>query len=276
LEGSTVTQSAEPAPPEGDPNLDRLALKDAIDYAWKWFAYHAAQRMQTFNFFLILMGALSVGYYQAYQSKSDVYAAIVASFGAVVAFAFVVLEVRNEELVNVGRNALQSIEMLPGFPSKPEALRLLSVDRKRTFLKSHKAWLRIIELLLFAIFLCIAIKSIVALARESTFKNNSQPGAKIQVPYIKQERRDAILAGAKPQDPGELNFAITVIVDNYLQDKGEIRYSHLNEVIGAMECSKLELYRRLAAPYEDEKMKESGDVYKSNARSNPSSRNRAN
>jgi hypothetical protein len=83
------------------------------------------------------------------------------------------------------------------------------------------------------------------------------------MPYIEQERRNAILAGAKPQNAGELNFAITVVVDNYLQEKGGIRYGHLNEVVGAMECAKLELYRRLAAPYEDTKIREAGDVYQS-------------
>jgi uncharacterized protein DUF6899 len=83
------------------------------------------------------------------------------------------------------------------------------------------------------------------------------------MPYIKQERREAILAGAKPQDAGELNFAITTLVDDYLKGKGDIRYAHLNEVIGALDCAKLELYRRVAAPYEDKKREESGDVYKS-------------
>jgi hypothetical protein len=84
------------------------------------------------------------------------------------------------------------------------------------------------------------------------------------MPYIKSERRKAILAGAKPQDPGELNFAVTALVDRYLEDKGGIRYSHLNEVIGALDCAKLELYRRIAAPYEDAKIVENGDVYGSN------------
>jgi hypothetical protein len=83
------------------------------------------------------------------------------------------------------------------------------------------------------------------------------------MPYIKQERRDAICAGARPQDAGELNFAITVLVDNYLSDKGAIRYGHLNEVIGAIDCAKLELYRRVLAPYEDQKIQENGDVYSS-------------
>ena len=83
------------------------------------------------------------------------------------------------------------------------------------------------------------------------------------MPYIKQERRDAIASGDAPKDAGELNFALTSIVDKYLQNKG-LRYAHINEVVGALECAKLELYRRIAIPYEDQKIKESGDVYKSN------------
>jgi len=83
------------------------------------------------------------------------------------------------------------------------------------------------------------------------------------VPYIKKERREEILGGSRPRDAGELNFAITVLVDNYLQDWGGTKYSNLNEVVGAMECAKMELYRRIAAPYEDKKIKEAGDVYKS-------------
>ena len=84
------------------------------------------------------------------------------------------------------------------------------------------------------------------------------------MPYIKKERRDAIMSGDEPRDAGELNFALTTIVDKYLQSKGGLRYAHINEAVGALECAKLELYRRLAAPYEDQKMKEAGDVYRSN------------
>jgi hypothetical protein len=39
-------------------------------------------------------------------------------------------------------------------------------------------------------------------------------------------------------------------------------YDNFNEVIGVLECMKLELYRRMIAPYEDTKCKENGDVYK--------------
>jgi hypothetical protein len=99
---------------------------------------------------------------------------------------------------------------------------------------------------------------------ENTSERNNQINAIAFMPYIKKERRDAILSGAEPQDAGELNFAITITVDKYLENKGDLRYAHLNEAVGALECAKLELYRRVAVPYEDEKIKQSGDVYRSN------------
>jgi hypothetical protein len=83
------------------------------------------------------------------------------------------------------------------------------------------------------------------------------------VPYIEKAAREEILSGRDPENPGELNFAISSLADRYLARKGGIRYAHLNEVVGALECAKLELYRRLAAPYEDEKMAAAGDVYTS-------------
>lgn len=81
------------------------------------------------------------------------------------------------------------------------------------------------------------------------------------MPYIDQDARDRLASGSKPEGPGELNYAITKLVDNYLCRKGRVRYAHLNEAIGVVECVKLELYRRVAAPYEDQKIEEAGDVY---------------
>ena len=83
------------------------------------------------------------------------------------------------------------------------------------------------------------------------------------MPYITAEDRARIDKGGKPETAGELNYSITRLVDDYLIQKGGVRYRHLNEVIGALECAKLELYRRVAAPYEDQKLNESGDVYRS-------------
>ncbi len=37
--------------------------------------------------------------------------------------------------------------------------------------------------------------------------------------------------------------------------------AYFNAVVGALECAKLELYRRMVAPYENGKIAENGDVY---------------
>lgn len=83
------------------------------------------------------------------------------------------------------------------------------------------------------------------------------------MPYITRDRRSALADGEAPQNAGELNYLVTKLVDSYLVNQGGIRYARINEVIGVLECAKLEAYRRIAAPYEDTKIGESGDVYDS-------------
>lgn len=78
------------------------------------------------------------------------------------------------------------------------------------------------------------------------------------MPYIKHRDRTD-LTRLQAMNPGELNYAVTQTCLEYLWRKG-LSYSALNEVIGALECAKLELYRRGAAPYEDKKIEENGDL----------------
>lgn len=59
--------------------------------------------------------------------------------------------------------------------------------------------------------------------------------------------------------PGELNFQITCLIKKYLGDN--LSYSLINDVVGALEGAKLEFYRRVVAPYEDDKILENGDIY---------------
>lgn len=80
------------------------------------------------------------------------------------------------------------------------------------------------------------------------------------MPYIKPDRRREIYCGSEPESSGELNYAITMLLNEYLRHR-IFNYTSLNEAIGVLECAKLELYRRLAAPYEDRKIEENGDVY---------------
>lgn len=85
------------------------------------------------------------------------------------------------------------------------------------------------------------------------------------MPYIKKENRkkfqgvlNEICDNAAPKDAGELNYFLTKIVHSYLNNHEG--YQAANDVMGALEGVKLELYRKVIAPYEDDKILENGDV----------------
>ena len=83
------------------------------------------------------------------------------------------------------------------------------------------------------------------------------------MPYIdKENRKDIDGSMTYPRNAGELNYFITKNIHEYLERSG-VSYDNINEVIGVLECAKLELYRRIATPYEDKKIKENGDVLSS-------------
>ena len=59
---------------------------------------------------------------------------------------------------------------------------------------------------------------------------------------------------------GDLNYVFTRLCLDYLERKGE-KYSTYNTLIGVLECSKQELYRKKISKYEDKKEKENGTVW---------------
>lgn len=85
------------------------------------------------------------------------------------------------------------------------------------------------------------------------------------MPYIRKARRSTLDTAMEYSaldtinGPGELNYLITMFVKDFLGDNPN--YEKFNAAIGALESAKLELYRRMVAPYEDTKIIENGDVY---------------
>ena len=79
------------------------------------------------------------------------------------------------------------------------------------------------------------------------------------MPYIRQE--DRMRAAKLPETPGELNYAITMMIMEYVDHIALPSYSAYNTAIGVLECVKLEFARRVLNPYEDLRCKENGDVY---------------
>lgn len=79
------------------------------------------------------------------------------------------------------------------------------------------------------------------------------------MPYISKYARKSLDDGrGVPEHPGELNYLFTKIALEYF--KRNRNYQGINDIIGALEGAKLEFYRRYAAPYEDIKLAENGDV----------------
>lgn len=88
------------------------------------------------------------------------------------------------------------------------------------------------------------------------------------MPYISPPQRHVVgtESGLKPVSVGELNYALTKVIMEYLEretngNKADLGYTLLNNVLGALEGAKLEFYRRVVVPYEDKMKERNGDVY---------------
>lgn len=58
---------------------------------------------------------------------------------------------------------------------------------------------------------------------------------------------------------GELNYVVSSILHRVLKRRG-LRYHNLNDLVGVLTCCQLELYRKVAAPYEDEAERKNGPI----------------
>ncbi len=91
--------------------------------------------------------------------------------------------------------------------------------------------------------------------------------SEIQRNYVDEEL-DALIKNLIEMDnedmlPGMVNYCISKMLWSLCgkgHPEGVRRYHRMNAMIGALQCAQLELYRRVIAPYEDKKIKESGDI----------------
>lgn len=83
------------------------------------------------------------------------------------------------------------------------------------------------------------------------------------MPYIRpvaRDRIDDVIYDIPPDlSTGELNYLLTCVLYRYIKNRGG-NYQAINDVIGVLGCVEHELYRRVAAPYEDAKIEENGDL----------------
>lgn len=79
------------------------------------------------------------------------------------------------------------------------------------------------------------------------------------MPYIDTNRRIELLNKDFPKTPGELNYMFSILSWNYY--KAHPNYQGINDIVGALEGAKLETYRKVAAPYENQKANMNGEVF---------------
>jgi hypothetical protein len=82
------------------------------------------------------------------------------------------------------------------------------------------------------------------------------------MPYIKQEERKDWADEDRSGSVSALAYTIVIDALSVLGLDADCRpsYEDYAKVIGAIECAKMELYRRLVAPYEEGKIEQNGDV----------------
>jgi len=102
-----------------------------FEYAWRWFEYHASQRLLAFRFYLIIIGAIGWFFVQKKDSMSESNYIFVGIVLFVVSLFFLFLEWRNNQLVDCGREALDKLEEELQVLNTPYAIRHKDQEKRR-------------------------------------------------------------------------------------------------------------------------------------------------
>ncbi|MDQ3181747.1 MAG: hypothetical protein M3Q33_14675 [Acidobacteriota bacterium] len=133
--------------------------KTAFDYAWKWFDFHGKQRMQLFNYFLIITGILANAYVTALDKKFFDVGAIVCILGVLQSLGFVVFDIRSRVLTERAEKALHAFEhekqLFSRYKYKNEIIEIcLPLNDNSSPITKMKYWIWAIEIAILVLFIC--------------------------------------------------------------------------------------------------------------------------
>jgi len=118
-----------------------------LEVTWEWFKFHANQRYNGFNYFLIIIGAIAFAYYNCMNVGSGNVCAwkllagfVLGCLGLLTSFAFFCLEIRNVELVNIGRKSLMKKGFVPVLIDN--AIKIEGLDIPKIFKKKSDEYKR--------------------------------------------------------------------------------------------------------------------------------------
>ena len=80
------------------------------------------------------------------------------------------------------------------------------------------------------------------------------------MPYVTPNVRKLLDGGCAPADVGQLTYVLYKACLRYIDNPRGYRYQDLAEVLGSLEATQQEFYRRIVVPYEEQKIKDNGDI----------------
>jgi hypothetical protein len=86
------------------PNKEALGLK----YGFKWFEYHAGQRMETFHYYLVIYSGLAAAVSFLLKEKIHAGSLLISSLMILMSILFWQLDVRNRQLIKIGENIIST------------------------------------------------------------------------------------------------------------------------------------------------------------------------
>ena len=140
------------------------AEMDAQTYAWSWFALHAGQRLQLVNFWLVSVAFLASAFVQARSNHLVAVAVGVSVAGVVSSLAFMKLDVRTRQLVQVAENALRYFEEKRALEGLDEVTALVKASHQgnRSRLDSYRVIIQGLQFTVAILFALAAIYSLIS------------------------------------------------------------------------------------------------------------------
>jgi hypothetical protein len=137
------------------------------NYAWAYFAFHAEQRMKTFNFFLVGAGILATAIATLVRAGGNpLWVCPLGLLLTCLSFIFWKLDRRNRALVKNGEAALKHLDSLlelPKLDDGPHVLKIFDRDdhysekmSQLSILQSHFSYTKCLEIV-FALFALLGI-----------------------------------------------------------------------------------------------------------------------
>ena len=137
---------------------------NAKTYAWNWFALHAGQRLQLVNFWLVAIAFLASAFVQARLNHLAAIAFGISVAGVISSLAFMRLDARTRQLVQVAEDALRYFEEKGEKDGSSHAIELVkaSHESRRWRLDSYRVIIQGLQLSVACLFLIAAVYSLVS------------------------------------------------------------------------------------------------------------------